>query len=152
VEFIVVGGVAAQLEGAPILTFDLDVLYHKHPENLDRLLSALREIRARYRDPAGRHIEPDAEKLQTLRLHLLLTDLGPLDALSVVGNGLVYQDLAHRTIPYHLGELRVQVLNLEAVIETKQQANRDKDRAVMPVLQRTLEMKARLGEGSGSGS
>jgi hypothetical protein len=27
VDFFVVGGVAAQLEGAPILTFDLDVLY-----------------------------------------------------------------------------------------------------------------------------
>jgi hypothetical protein len=28
--------VAAQLEGAPILTFDLDVLYDKAPENLAR--------------------------------------------------------------------------------------------------------------------
>jgi hypothetical protein len=32
VEFMVVGGVvAAQLEGAPILTFDLDVFYRKTP-------------------------------------------------------------------------------------------------------------------------
>jgi hypothetical protein len=34
VDFFVVGGVAAQLEGAPILTLDLDVLYDKTPENL----------------------------------------------------------------------------------------------------------------------
>jgi len=67
VDFFVVGGVAAQLAGAPILTLDLDVLYDKSPENLGRLLAALREIKARYRDPAGRHIEPDLEKLARMR-------------------------------------------------------------------------------------
>ncbi len=143
VDFVVVGGVAAQLEGAPILTFDLDVLYDKEPENLARLLAALRELKARYRDPEGRHIEPDAEKLATLRLHLLLTELGALDVLGSIGNGLTYQDLVSRTILYQLGESQVLVLELAAVIETKEQANRDKDRAALPVLRQTLAMKIR---------
>ncbi len=143
VDFVVVGGVAAQLEGAPILTFDLDVLYDKTPENLVRLLAALRELKARYRDPAGRHIEPDAEKLATLRLHLLLTELGALDVLGSIGDGLTYQDLVGRTVAFELGEARVLVLELAAVIETKEQANRDKDRAVLPVLRQTLAMKMR---------
>ncbi len=143
VEFFVVGGVAAQLEGAPILTFDLDVLYDKAPENLARLLAALRELKARYRDPAGRHIEPDMEKLATLRIHLLLTDLGALDVLGSIGNGLTYRDLVGRTLAFELGEARVLVLELAAVIETKEQANRDKDRAVLPVLRQTLAMKGR---------
>jgi hypothetical protein len=146
VDFFVVGGVAAQLEGAPILTLDLDVLFDKTPENLDRLLAALREIKARYRDPAGRHIEPDMEKLETMRFHLLLTELGALDVLGVIGGGLSYQDLVGRTVSYELGEDRVRVLELAAVIETKEQANRDKDRAVLPVLRQTLAMKARLRE------
>src|SRR5882757_6460402 len=85
VDFFVVGGVAAQLAGAPILTLDLDILFEKSPDNLGRLLSALREIKARYRDPAGRHIEPDLEKLATHRLNLLLTDLGALDLLASIG-------------------------------------------------------------------
>ena len=143
VEFFVVGGVAAQLEGAPILTFDLDVLYDKAPENLGRLLAALRELKSRYRDPAGRHIEPDLEKLATLRLHLLLTELGALDVLGTIGNGLIYRDLVGRTLAFELGESRVLVLELAAVIETKEHANRDKDRAVLPVLRQTLAMKAR---------
>ncbi len=143
VDFFVVGGVAAQLEGAPILTLDLDILFEKSPENLGRLLSALRELNARYRDPAGRHIEPDMGKLETHRMHLLLTDLGALDLLGSIGNGLTYQDLAGRTVTYELGQSRVQVLELAAVIETKTHANRDKDRAVLPVLLRTLEMKNR---------
>ena len=143
VDFFVVGGVAAQLEGAPILTLDLDVLYDKAPQNLDRLLAALRELKARYRDPAGRHIEPDMEKLQTMRMHLLLTELGALDVLGAIGNGFTYQDLADRTILYELGDAHVRVLELAAVIESKEQANREKDRAVLPVLRQTLVMKTR---------
>jgi hypothetical protein len=143
VEFFVVGGVAAQLEGAPILTLDLDILFDKAPENLDRLLAALRELKARYRDPAGRHIEPDLPKLETMRMHLFLTELGALDVLGVIGGGLTYQDLVSRTVLYELGEQRVRVLELGAVIETKEQANRDKDRAVLPVLRQTLAMKSR---------
>jgi hypothetical protein len=143
VDFFVVGGVAAQLEGAPILTLDLDVLYDKTPQNLDRLLAALRELKARYRDPAGRHIEPDMEKLQTMRMHLLLTDLGALDVLGAIGSGLTYQDLIGRTILYELGGSHVRVLELAAVIESKEQANREKDRAVLPVLRQTLVMKTR---------
>ncbi len=37
--------------------------------------------------------------------------------------------------------MRLRVLNLEAVIESKQIADRDKDRAVLPILRRTLELK-----------
>lgn len=59
------------------------------------------------------------------------------------GNGLTYQDLADRTIPYELGEAQVRVLELAAVIETKEQANRDKDRAMLPVLRQTLPLKNR---------
>ncbi|HBL31357.1 MAG TPA: hypothetical protein DD490_31405 [Acidobacteria bacterium] len=125
------------------------MLFDRTPENLDRLLAALRELKARYRDPAGRHIEPDLDKLQTLRLHLLLTDLGALDVLGVIGGGLTYQDLVHRTVVYELGELRVRVLELAAVIETKEQANRDKDRAVLPVLRQTLAMMNRGERGEG---
>lgn len=141
VDFLVVGGVAAQLEGAPILTLDLDILYDKTPENLDRLLAAFQELKAHYRDPAGRHIEPDREKLATMRMHLLLTDLGALDALAAIGAGLTYQDLLARTITYDLAGARVRVLELAAVILTKEQANRDKDRAALPVLRQTLAMK-----------
>lgn len=35
VDFFVVGGVAAQLEGASIVTLDLDILYNKTPANLE---------------------------------------------------------------------------------------------------------------------
>ena len=33
VEFIVVGGVSAALQGAPVTTFDIDVVHSRAPEN-----------------------------------------------------------------------------------------------------------------------
>lgn len=63
VDFIVVGGVAGVLAGAPISTFDLDIVHDRAPPNVARLLSALTDLDARYRDPAGRVLRPEAEPL-----------------------------------------------------------------------------------------
>lgn len=141
VEYILVGGIAAVLEGAPIATFDLDIVPDPAPDNRGRLLSALQELNARYLDPAGRHILPDEAKLTTLRLHQLVTDAGPLDVLATIGKGLAYQDLEDRTRDYEVGGLRVRCLTLDAIIESKEQAGRDKDRAALPILRRTLARK-----------
>ncbi len=46
VQFIVVDGVAAVLNGAPIDTFDLDLVYSRDPANIDRLLTALESLDA----------------------------------------------------------------------------------------------------------
>jgi hypothetical protein len=41
VEYVVVGGVAAVLQGAPVTTFDIDALIKVDAANADRLLAAL---------------------------------------------------------------------------------------------------------------
>lgn len=143
VDFIVVGGVAAVFEGAPIVTLDLDIVYDSSPANNERLAAALRQLNAIYRDPAGRRIVPDLPKLDTMKLHLLLTDLGGLDVLTSIGQDLTYQDLLCRSSMYEVAGLQVRVLDLDAIIETKAFADRDKDRAVLPILRRTLEVKKR---------
>lgn len=143
VSFIVVGGVAAILEGAPVTTLDLDILLDAAPANLARLQACLEEVDAHYRDPAGRDLRPTSERLETLRLHRLLTAFGPLDVLTEVGSGSRYEDLLRRTHLRSVGSLQVRVLDLEALIETKKQAGRDKDRAVLPILVRTLEATKR---------
>ncbi len=141
VDFVVVGGVAAILEGAPISTFDVDVVYHRTDDNNARLAAALRELNALYKDPAGRRIVPDVEKLATINRHLLITDLGPLDVLVGIGRDLSYDQLIDRTIEYEVADLSLKVLDLETVIESKEFAGRDKDRATLPILRRTLELK-----------
>lgn len=141
VDFIIVGGVAAILEGVPITTLDLDVVVDRKPQNLRRLLTALQSIHARYRDPSGRHIEPNLDRLSTFRLNLLLTDLGPLDVLIQIGEGVTYADLLPFAQWKQVGDLQVRVLELARLIELKESADREKDRAMLPVLRRTLELK-----------
>jgi hypothetical protein len=145
VEFIVVGGVAAVLGGAPILTLDLDIVYRRSPENVRRLATALREVNAIYNDPVGRRIIPDVSKLESVRLNLLITDLGKLDVLYSISNGLTYDDLFERSSDYDFEGMCLRVLDLEAVIEAKAIADREKDRAVLPILRRTLELKKSSG-------
>jgi len=138
----VVGGVAAILEGVPVSTFDLDIMHKRDPENHSRLLAALGELNARYSDPAGRTIVPDTAKLETFRLHRLITDSGPLDILTEIAPGLGYEDASRETVVYELAGAEVHVLSLQAVIRSKEHANRDKDRAALPLLRQTLALKA----------
>ena len=49
IEFIVVGGTAAVLQGAPISTNDLDIVHRRTPENVARLLEVLLHLDATMR-------------------------------------------------------------------------------------------------------
>jgi hypothetical protein len=98
VELIVVGGVAAVIGGAPIATFDLDVVHARNAANLDRLQAALKELEARYRDPAGRLLQPKTTDLAGTGHHLLLTACGPVDLLGVIGRGRSYEDLLRQAL------------------------------------------------------
>jgi len=46
VDCIVVGGVSGVLHGAPITTFDLDVVHSRSHENVSRAIEALRDLDA----------------------------------------------------------------------------------------------------------
>lgn len=141
VEFILVGGVAAIFEGAPVATFDLDIVPLPSDVNRNRLLAALGELDARFLDPAGRTIFPDLEKLASLRVQRYQTRLGVLDVLSTIGHGLAYEDLENATTAFEVDGATVRTLSLAMVILSKEQANRDKDQAVLPILRRTLKLR-----------
>ena len=53
VEFIVVGGMAAVLQGAPVHTSDLDIVYALSEANISRQELALTELGAVFRDAPG---------------------------------------------------------------------------------------------------
>ena len=50
VSYIVVGGVCAVLLGAPVTTFDLDIVPSLDEKNRTRLLGAIEELEGFYRD------------------------------------------------------------------------------------------------------
>ena len=144
VEFVVVGGVCAVLHGAPVATIDLDLVHARTPENVERLLSALEDLDARYRVPGLKDRRPEPSHLSSPGHQLLVTRYGPLDLLGEVGAGRGFGELRPHTVELRVGEgLTVHVLDLETLITTKTEAGREKDRAMLPVLRRTLAEKNR---------
>jgi predicted nucleotidyltransferase len=141
VEFIVVGGVCAALQGAPITTFDLDIVHRRSAKNLTRLLAALRELDAHYREHRTRKIRPKLSHLSSPGHQLLETEYGPMDVLGSIEDELSYEDLLPDTFEFRSKGMKVRLLNLEKLVELKEKSHRDKDKAVLPILRRTLRAK-----------
>lgn len=142
VEFMIVGGVAAALQGAPVLTLDVDILYRVEEANLVRLKGALEELNAIVRGDA-RSLPLDEDQLRTKGHQLTSTDAGPLDLLGSIHDGLRYEDLIESTQALEVVKVSVRVLSLERLIELKRELGRPKDVAMLPVLEATLRERQR---------
>jgi hypothetical protein len=88
VNFIVVGGVAATAHGSGRGTQDLDIVYQRSPENIDRLVHALAGQQPYPRGaPPGLPFQWDARRLQFGLNFTLRTSLGLIDLLGEITGG-----------------------------------------------------------------
>jgi len=142
VDFVIVGGAAAVLHGAPVTTKDLDIVHDRAPANVDRLLRVLLSLDAYNRaDLANRRLPPTVSGLSA-RGHLnLQTTYGPLDVLCELDDNRGYTELLPHSEVILAGERRLRVLDLPTLIAVKARVGRPKDRLVVPVLIATLEEK-----------
>lgn len=141
VEFVVIGGFAAELHDVPIPpTRDVDITPANDRGNLSRLIAALDELDARLRVPGG----PDAgiplpggmtpEFLQSMISVALVTAAGPLD-ISLLPDGTEgYPDLERGSSKMAFASLEVPVASLEDIIRSKEAAGREKDLLVLSAL------------------
>ena len=113
VEFIVVGGAAAVLHGAPITTEDVDIVHRRTIENVARLKGVLDELDA--------HV-------------LLSTRLGPLDCLGTLVDGRGFEELVLHSESLEEEGAKIRVADLPALIDIKSKTGRDQDRPMLPVL------------------
>lgn len=144
VEFIVVGGMAAVFQKAPVLTEDLDIVHRRTPENVGRLLAWLLARGAYHRLDLAQRRLPPAESALLGHGHLnLQTTLGKLDVLCELGEGEGYDEIFADTIVLSNGPLPIRVLGLSRLIAVKARAGRPKDRAVLPVLVAALDEQIR---------
>jgi predicted nucleotidyltransferase len=140
VQFILVGGLAAVLNGAPIHTYDVDLVYSREPSNIDRLLGVLEKIDAIFRIQPQRRLRPTASHLAASGHLNLLTCYGPVDLLATIGRNLDYQYLLSHSDEMDIGEgIRICVLGLATIIAVKEQLGGEKDMATLPILRQTLK-------------
>lgn len=144
VEFIVVGGAAAVLHGAPVTTQDLDIVHRTDAQNTARLMTLLTALDARVRDLAGRDIRPDPAALQGSGQIRLTTRRGPLDLLCSLHDGRGYAELLPHTEELTDGSLRLRVLDLPTLIAIKSDSGRVRDQLILPLL---IALERERGQG-----
>lgn len=136
---ILVGGVAAVLHGAPVQTYDIDLVHARDPENVDRLMDFLTVAEAIFRIQPSRQLRPNSSHVAGGGHLNLLTKWGPLDLLGTIGRDLGYEDLLPFSSEMDIGQqLTIPVLDLEMIITLKEELRGEKDQAVLAVLRQTL--------------
>ncbi len=142
VRYVLIGGLAAVLQGSPLATFDADICPARDSDNLRRLAGALEELEARIRTPdtaEGVGFPREPSFLANVDVLNLVTRVGDLD-LSFRPSGTDgFEDLAARSIAIGIKGLQVQVAALQDVIRSKEAANRPKDQRTLPLLRQLLE-------------
>lgn len=136
VDFIVAGGVAAVLHGVPRVTYDLDISVDMAPENVARLLDAMREEGLQPRAPVPAEALMDAEAVDKMvreKGALVFTFLDPGDPLRHVDvfltRELSYGQLVGQAETAELHGYRIRILSARHLLKLKEAIRppRDKD-------------------------
>ena len=142
VEFVVVGGVSAILQGAEVTTLDLDICYRRTPENVARLAKVLAPLQ-----PCLRGLPPDLPSIfdeRTLQLGCNFTLLIGTESVDLLGIRSAiggYEQIIGDAKEIIIDSYPVKLLSLTHLIATKEAAGRTKDRAALPLLRAALETK-----------
>lgn len=141
VEFILVGGVAAQAQGALKPTNDLDFCVRWTPENLDRVGAALTDLDAGLRVEGADEPIPvpfrDGKFLAGLELSTWRTSFGDVDilrSLPAPERYVDYVELASRAMRVPIDGESTLVASLDDIIISKQTIDRPPDRRALPEL------------------
>ncbi len=140
VEFIVVGGAAAIAHGVSRLTFDLDVVYRRTPENIHRLAKVVSPLHPYLRGaPPGLPFQWDERTIRSGLNFTLITNLGELDLLGEITGGGGYDELLPFAVELNIFDVACRCLGLEKLIEVKTAAGRPKDFEPMAELKALLQ-------------
>jgi predicted nucleotidyltransferase len=130
VDYLVIGGVAAQVHGRRRTTKDLDVTPAPDPENFERLAAALVTLEARPVEvDLGASIPiPTAEQLRLAPIvPPLSTRHGELHILNEVPGSSVYAEMRARALTIDLDGIAIQIIGLDDLIRMKQTLGRPSD-------------------------
>ena len=144
VEYVIVGGVAANIHGALRTTLDLDIAYSRSPANIARLVRAVAPYAPYPRGaPPGLPFIWDEATVRRGLNFTLTTTLGDLDLLGEVTGGGCYEDLVGRAEPIDLEGRRCWVVTLPTLIALKRAAGRPRDHESLAELEALLEERRR---------
>ncbi len=131
VEYLVIGGVAAQVHGHRRTTMDLDLTPDPRIENLHRLSAALAELEASPRDTGAEKAEisvSDPERLAVAAVvPPLLTRHGQIHILKEPKGARGFDEMRERALVVDLDGNQVAIVSLDDLIRMKRAAGRPAD-------------------------
>jgi predicted nucleotidyltransferase len=138
IEFILVGGLAEVAQGAPVTTFDVEIVHRQSDKNVKNLLRFLKSVDAYQRRSDNKVIEPNEKHLKGKGHVLLTTRFGPLDILAAIEQGRGFDALIEDTIELEFQGHTIRVLSLETIVALKRGSRDPKDKYRLPILEETL--------------
>jgi predicted nucleotidyltransferase len=139
-EFIIIGGVAGTIHGSARATYDIDLVYSRTDENIQRLAQSLAPHKPYLREaPPGLPFVWDAKTIRSGLNFTLTTSLGDIYLLGELAGDETYQDLLPNLFEVEAFGVRFKCIDLPTLIRLKETAGRAKDREAIAELRVLLE-------------
>jgi predicted nucleotidyltransferase len=130
-EAVMIGNAAAAMHGAPVTTVDLDFLFCRTRTNLKKLSAIAAELGATLYAP----LYPASQMLRMMNDEEGLQ----LDFLGEAAGVRSFEGLRKRAQRMPVAGATVAVADLADIIKMKRATNRPRDRAVLEILEKTVE-------------
>jgi hypothetical protein len=148
VDYIVVGGIAAILHGAPRMTGDLDLAVLLDKENLLRLVDSMGRLGYKPRMPVDPQVLADPEvreswiKSKGMRVFTFSHPERPFAEVDIlIDEQIAFHGIWERRLELRAGGIIVPTISIDDLIEMKQVLARDKDLADIAALNRIKLIK-----------
>jgi len=133
-EAVIVGNAAGALQGAPVTTLDVAFMIRDTPANMEKL----KRIAIAKEAVMNRPFEPASRMIRLLGHDFQADFLVQMDGVKS------FESLRARAEVMKIGSKEAWVASLEDVVKSKKAANREKDLASLPLLEKTLMVKNAL--------
>jgi hypothetical protein len=146
VEYVMVGGVGARIQGSATTTQDLDVMPDPSPENLERLAAALSDESTELRTGPGvfePHPRTTSTEFRTSDVCSYRTRFGLIDVLMTLPGVGGFDVVRRNARRYEWQGIVLVVASLDDIIASKETTDRTKDRRALDAL---YEARAHLRE------
>lgn len=132
-EAVMIGNAAAALQGAPVTTLDIDFMFQETPKNMKKLKSFADELRCIILRPyypvsSLYRVANDDRGIQ-------------IDFMSAIHGIKSFESLRSDSAHVDFEGYKLQVADLKKIIMSKKALGREKDRAVIETLEKTLHEK-----------
>jgi hypothetical protein len=141
VRYVLIGALAARLQGFPRLTADADITPDRSRDNLEHLAAALRELEARvYTEsvPEGLSFDCSASALARAPLWNFVTNAGRMDVAFVPSGTDGFEDLSRNAVRFDVFGVELLAASLSDIVRSKEAADRPQDRQDVLVLKEML--------------